>query len=534
MVKTPNYNGASNASRIQQQGIKSFTGGLNLSRAPQVEPGETPYCMNVDFPPMGGDVHRRMSIDSPSYSTPTGQYDALIAFDRGSSIQMLYGIRSGSNTLLYEYSTPTTLRHSAAACTPQSITMNDLCYVVLGTGSAPIKWDGSTVTPLSSATFADDATSLPHGVMPKAKCVAVWQQAVWVANIVEPGTSTVYPSRVRWSWPNEPEDWPSWAKEDIDVGNASDQIVALVPHGDRLLVFKTNSIYAIHGNGPDNFRLVPVSSTIGAAGQNAVVRTDDSVYFFDVPNGFYRIGITGGPINLFEKIRKIMDPGYIPTDAYSKISVSWVDRRIYVSVPWSESAQGSSRNGRTFIFDPLDNAWTQHDYGIGKAVRLIHNDTVQVIAPVAHPSTPSYERLGVMNGPNDTDFGSYTIVGTYQTYWFDGGDMALFKRWRRVGTLAANVAQLKVEPRVDYKESAVATFFIEGHPEATGQNLGTAKWGEMVWTPNIDDADYNLIFNDGSRAGTGRVMSVVVSNSTVGDWSLAAVNAKFIPKRRRD
>ena len=50
---------------------------------------------------------------------------------------------------------------------------------------------------------------------------------------------------------------------DVDKGEAGDYITGIVPAGDRLVVFKSNSIYAMYGFDSDSFQLVNVTKTVG-------------------------------------------------------------------------------------------------------------------------------------------------------------------------------------------------------------------------------------------------------------------------------
>ena len=76
----------------------------------------------------------------------------------------------------------------------------------------------------------------PIKVLEDNKPESSHQGFMWVADTVE--SSVRNRSRVRWSHPLQPEDWASADYFDIDPDDESDQITALVPFRDMLLVFK--------------------------------------------------------------------------------------------------------------------------------------------------------------------------------------------------------------------------------------------------------------------------------------------------------
>jgi len=63
---------------------------------------------------------------------------------------------------------------------------------------------------------------------------------MWWADTVEGGTR--FRSRVRFSHPLQPRDFADADFFDIDPDDQSDQITALVPFKDHLLVFKRRSV----------------------------------------------------------------------------------------------------------------------------------------------------------------------------------------------------------------------------------------------------------------------------------------------------
>ena len=525
----PSYGGGT-SKQVLQLKLDSFSQGLNLAANPyQLKDGETPDCLNVDLDQLGG-IKRRKSMAVASGTAPTGDFDGVFTYTQSSGSQaVLFGLRSGVNTKLRRVSAPTTDITTVTAAQLRSITMNSLCYIAAGHTSPTLKYDGASVTTLGDAKV-DDPAAYTNGNFPRGKLMATFQGSAWSANILE--SSVAYPCKIRWSWPNEPENWPTWATETYDNGEDSDEITALQPHNERLLVFKRNALYAIQGQGPTGFRKVTVSSTIGAISQEAVCKTDTDVYFFSWPDGLYRIGAAGVPQPVFDRLRPILTDGSIPQSAKDKITVSWVNRRVWVSVPWTAGPEGANRNGRTFCYDPALDGWTAHDYGMNQATVVIpSNQDVYAIAPVTHPSIVGSHTLAKMEQAGDTDLaGGYPIYGRYQSSWLDAGDPMLPKRWRKVGMILSNTALLTAETRFDFSNAANGTFTVAPIPVVGG--AWNQNWGAFSWTADLGSNSQRI--NQGRSAGKGRAISVVIRNSNTGNWQMSSMTVKYLTRRRRD
>lgn len=534
-MQAPTYGqtGPGGGQRISQPiRIVDFSKGLNLVATPQqLQANESSDCVNVDLPKRGGIVRRR-ALDTASATAPTGAFDGLIRYEKSTGdSELLFGLRSGGATLFRTLGSPLADLHTVAAHPLRSAVANDKCYVVAGHANNAFRYDGSTVVTLGGS-YADSPDSLPGGNMPRAKCIAIWQNSCWVANLYEGAVS--YPSAIRWSWPDSPEDWPSWAKELVDSGHDSDEITALMPHNERLLVFKRNSVHAIVGQGPNQFRLIPLSQTVGAISQEAVVKTDTDVFFFDWPNGLMRLGPSGVPEPAFEPLMPILRDGRVPAAAKSGISVSWVDGRIWASVPWAASPHGSNRNGRTFVYDPQTQGWTAYDFGVGHVECITpSSEAVYWVGAASHPSEASHQRLAKVEQPGTLDYGSYAILGRFRTAWIDAGDEIQQKRFRKVGVLVGGLAPTTVGIYTDYSTTVGRTSIIPGGTSASGATWGSVTWGAFSWTEDTSGAQ-PLRISQGRKAGTARAMAIEVGNASAGDWEVAAINLRFIAKRRRD
>ena len=118
------------------------------------------------------------------------------------------------------------------------MTMNNIAYGV-SYDKPSFRWNGSAAADLG--TTLDGSA----GNFPQCQYVAFWNNFAWAGYTYE--SSTGYKYRLRWSNANDPEKWSASDYVDIDKGEHGDYITGLVPAGDKLLVFKSNSVHAVYG-----------------------------------------------------------------------------------------------------------------------------------------------------------------------------------------------------------------------------------------------------------------------------------------------
>lgn len=508
--------------------LNDFTGGLNLrADAFQLANNESPDMMNVDVDPRGG-FRQRKAVAPFGGSFTGGDPLSLWSFETPSYKQVM--IRQGS---VVKYSTGGAWSNAVASGLTAGLpircaTFKNNGYLQNGT-DAPWRWTGVTATQLGTA-FNENLQAPSGGNMPKAKLIAVWQGCVWLANTTE--SAVAYPNRVRWSHPNFPEDYRSIDFADIDTGVDGDEITALVPFGDRLLVFKRNSIHAVYGYGPDNFQVLPVHHSSGAVSADAVVATDEGVYYFSWPNGLMHYDGRHEPRWLFERLFPAITGGSIPDAYQAKVTVGWLNRRVFVSVPWGSSTS----NARTFVFDPSvgkDGAWVQYDLGLGSM--LLWRPPAADALPLAVVVGKSYlVRLDVDAAFDDFGSGATHIASYYRTRWLDFGQPAVRKRWRRpeIVMMGGTTAKILVDARTDYDASLVRhSFYLD-----TTADANTFMWDDpshgwdsgAVWARASSDINE---LRRGSSMGTSRAISMQFSGPlSNASWGIDSVSLKFTLK----
>lgn len=304
-----------------------------------------------------------------------GVYQVMIQNGGRFSYQNIASGPSGAFTAVYTDGLGCTGRMRAA-------TFKNLCFIQRNAERAVLKWTGSAVTTLGTA-FNDDFTNPLNANMPKAKCIASWGGYLWVANTVESGTA--FKSRIRFSHPNNPMDFRTNDYIDVDIGHDGDEITALVPFHDRLLIFKAGSVHVIYGYDFTSFSEQLVSAEAGAISQEAVAATDMSVYFFSNPDGVYEYSASGVQW-AFNRIAPLIVQGHITLSQSQHITLGWLNRRLWVSVPVGQGAftlpaTGGSANNTVFVLDPqlarhrrymtaaqraaAEGGWVRYDLALG-------------------------------------------------------------------------------------------------------------------------------------------------------------------------
>lgn len=527
------------AAKVKLQEARDFRSGLNLvADAFQLQPGETPDCLNVTLMTGGGVRSRDVVVplnataltNTPqsiwTYANSTGTNQVLVA--HGTKV----GYSTGSNF--------TDSGVTLGGTTPKvrACTFNDTNYWLSTDGStfdAPRKWDGSTVTSLTQ-TFVDSYTGSPlTGNMPKARLIAAHMGFVWVANTSESGTA--YPNRIRWSHPNKPEAWRTNDYIDIDVGFDGDEITAIVPWSDRLLIFKRNSVHALVGYSPDTFQVFPISQTAGAVSQEAVAKSEAGVFFFNWPDGAFVYD--GRQVRwIFGRLRPLMtgENGVTPIPAayQGQVRVGWLKRRAWFAVPLGNA----TTNTAVFVFDPAlgaDGGWTKYDLALGPMLEWRQSAATTLQLACQTGSAKRVLKLEQTSGNQDdfgsgaTDFESY-----FTTHWETAGSAVQKKRWRRPEfVIDGDVdAALMVKAWKNFDPTLLARqFTVYATAPVTGMVWGTGLWGSGMWSTSLSGAQ-DIV--RGSGLGVARAVQLRISGPAVSKrWSVNNIGWKFVPRRIR-
>lgn len=513
-----------------------FTGGLNLrDDVFHIGSNESPDLLNVDVDPRGG-VSMRRGVQNYSGTYSSGGFlngigETLLSWRFGGQEQVLLAARAmggvfTSETILYMNSS--TLTATGLTTNANSDRLADSIFapwdgttpvVYVANGGVGQKWNGAAATNLTASGAAawQESLSTPTGThMPQGRHVATHVDRLWTAYTVEGGTT--YPNRVRFSHPLFPESWRS--ADYIDIVGGSDGITALVPHGERLLVFKQDSVHAIYGYDTDTFTVTQLAHNLGVVNaRNVAVATGSSVYFFSAARlAVFRLD----PDGIFDVSEKVRD-GWKSSGLLPKLfRLSWAGRKLWLGVPDSSYS--------TYVLDPMietdddAGAWTRHKFMTPSVTSVncaIDHDVGGVqgyaFACFYQASTLRVVRLDVDAVWTDDDVGSGadTVYSSYYTTkWHDLGEVASKKMWLRPDFIVQQVSvdtTLTVDAFKDWDESQV-------HRTSALPILLSAS------------ADGAQLVR-GSRLGLGRAMQLKVTGPGSKAWNVESITYKFNPRK---
>ena len=556
----------------------NFTGGLNL-RADQFQlaDNESPSMLNVEVDPRGGITSRggmskivTNSIVAGSsiftgLSIATETLDAIVtesgdmmvvdtaaawvpknmfAFN-GTTHQLMLSTGAG---LVY-YSTGGDFTSTTIPVT----NVNGASYAAWGstlyvaTGGQTYSWNGSAATAiLTSGDTAVASVSWIWGTandqIPQSKHIITHAGKMFVANTREyvAGVLTDFPNRIRWSDESvvNPTRWTYLNY--IDINDGGQGITAVASFNGVLIVFKEFATYAILGYNSDNFQVIQLSNKIGTVNQNTVAATEQGVYFFSWPDGlFFYNGQT--IMDTFENLRPIIKTSKVNTSYVNKIFVNVINKRVWVSLPYSET-DSVTEPSVSFVHDPtLGTAgWvmfqTSDGYGISGGCSFTKSDGT-VINAAAHSYVDSVLNADITSNQTDNIFGNEeTYASYYRTRWVDGRNYAQRKMFRRPEFIlkqTSTARSLTVGVFQDYEEgSEVKSFTLDlkaaGSASLWGANgVGTALWDSATFGL----ANQGAVIEIGSNMGLAKSVQMKISGPTGLSWGMDSFTIKYYPRK---
>ena len=325
--------------------------------------------------------------------------------------------------------------------------------------------------------------------VPKAEFIEAHASYLFVAVTEEGGAP--HRARLRWSHPSRPDAWR--ADDYLDIEQGGGTITGLLSFRDHLLIFKTNSMWALYGYDEDSWQLIKISISVGCPNMVALTRSETAVFFYSASDrgGIYAYS-GDAPQYISEKVR----PAFEEILNYHNVFVSWAGRRLWVSMPWVKGIGSTTEVSTCLVLDPDigDGAWTMYrsDFGaIGPAVDgadfnakyplaalwssrsavmvtldyiedaydIILDPPVLGATPPPQPEPAFLTTSGdVEIGVTGEDFIGQRFDSYYRTRWLHANWPDRKKSWRRPTFICREVARdvdLLVETFRDYNESTV-------------------------------------------------------------------------------
>ena len=548
------------STRLQPINLLDFSGGLNLRRTNfQLDDNESPGMLNVNMDQRGGFVTRAgwsawnatSIIGSPSELTWQPRNAEMHLYSSGamatfiSNQDRVWAAQPGQNFA------DLGITASAAPHLCDFAGWGDTMYLACGRTRQAAKVVGppaagnpaALIPKAATANWNNDYTIINNNVFPGCEHAEAHGGYMFVANTQE--DSIVYPNRLRWSHPDQPEDW---AKADfIDILQGGSHITGLRSFRDHLLIFKVDSVWALYGYDQNSWQLIKVSASIGTPHPGAITKSEDAVYFYSASsrNGIYRYQ-GDNPVLISDPIRRATDAITEDRDVW----LGWVSRRLWCSLPWDPDPYFSS-HGSLFVFDPEmspSGSWIRYKPARGTVACIVERSDVGTENPliVTCGCTGFAGVLKIMANPDiagDVFTSAEGIVGYrcyYRTSWKHAGWPELQKSWLRARVIARVPVQdvkLRMDTFWNYdsdnsRRTHVFDVVASGGVFWRLDGYDDAKGGGFDWSEQGSAAARGADWRSGARIGDTLVRPTS-ANATRAGGSLGwarAVMLEFQPE----
>ena len=528
--------------RLQELGFTDFTGGLNVrdQRSFQIADNESPQMLNMRADERLGIYTRKGMRRWNATPVTTGTWNPRNGYEHDyaddtnavfvTNEQGIWVAENSSTFTQLEYVPTNPVGCNADPHLADFASWGDSTYIATGrkvddliAGDVPIKYSqGGSVnqlTVLGVGTYNDDYTIPVGGVMPQADYTEPHAGYLFCASVREDedgGGVADYPSRLRWSHPNSPEDWAKADFIDIEVGGG--RITGLMSYQDHLLIFKTDSLWALYGYDSDSWQLIKVSPSIGTPSPTATARSPIGCFFYSASGrgDIYRYD-GDGLQRISENIEQVVEE--VPTNRYKDVWMGWASDVLLVSLPWiaywDPLGGVSSVNNSLFMWDPYtgNGSWEMHRPAKGNIGPIIErSDSLfepSLLVLFGSDVEACLLQIGAVDAPNDfiDDLTTPTPFPTrYATNWKFAGTPELRKHWMRPRYIIRNPTTsvaILVQIYRDYDESAARRnhqLLIEAD--------GTYFWRDLGYDdPAGDGFDWAQDDGETTPAGRGGVWS---------------------------
>ena len=529
-------------SQVTIERYDDFTGGLNL-RADQFQlaPNESPDMLNVEVDPRGG-LFTRGGIREINSTPIAGTWTPhkLYAFPGATPHLMLANYTkvyksTGGNftTLQYSSGNDIVAGQTHGSC---MAAWGKTLYLTTGTaGSGGYSWitTDTYATALTASGTAPNAWQATADAsahkMPTAEHIIVHANKMVVANTTEDGVA--YPNRVRWSFESLPDNW----NEDdyIDFEGGGEGITALAVVSGQLVVFKQTAMYVVYGYDTTDFSVVQLSPQLGALEHEHIAVAPNGVYFFSHPQGLYFYNGTQ-IIDIFSNLKSMYPDGFVNSAADDKISVSYVNERVWLSMPFSKTTS-VDYTAISFVYDPTINNGsyvahkTSDGYGLIGGTDWTNADGESKPFMI-HPVLPRVVEVDVYDEEKDLLGGAESnFASFYRTGWVDGRSYSMKKMWRRpdfVVKQTDTARQINVKVFHNFEEAVGnerKSFNISLDASASGMLWGEGYWGVGNWGLQAVGAQVVR----GSNLGLARAVQLLFTGPVGLFWGIDSIAYKF-------
>jgi len=359
----------------------------------------------------------------------------------------------------------------------------------------PFKWTGSG----NGAVM-----TVPTGLT-KAKYVTEFNNYLFLANVTVSGTA--HPSRIYWSNLKDTGTWG--ANNFIEVAkNDGQEITRIMVLGDRLVVYKSRSIYNVFFTGDRDVPFVlpgggKSNSQVGCVASFSVQEVDnghvflsyDGLYFYDGLNSF----------KISERISETLLTDMNTLKFSQAVSINQRSKNRYMV---ALTSSGQSTNDRVVIWDYSNNAFSLYVGLAPSAMAMFYVDGTD--------ERPYFSDYGGFtyradNGLDDYPANSQTAISAYYyTNWKHYGDLVNQK----------GVPQIYIYHEIANTTLSFAYSYDFDNDDQYTQSFSLATSSDVYGTGVYGTATYassggNVIRRD--LTGRGRVVRFKFENNTLSE-----------------
>ena len=353
------------------------------------------------------------------------------------------------------------------------------------------------------------------------------------------------PNRIRWSHPLEPGDWRTDDYWDIEIGGG--KITAIVSQTDRLLIFKSNAVFALYGSTLDDFELQTVSRSLSTVSPASVTQSESAVVFFSRAGGRSAIfALAPDTLDLLSEPIELALDQIQDTD---RVFVDYVDRYLQVSVEWGYETAGATTDALLFVHNPevgRGGSWSVQQPADGSFRGSVSPPGFGTLTAVTGVSGEAiFVEISAREDADDNLTGTpQRFVSSYSTGWIDADSATRLKHWLRPEYLVRqpnSETQIQVDVFWDYSSRDVKRSFLlevdpagnllwraagSGDPDGTDWGLGD-EWSSAGEGHSLDRVPTSL-----GLARSVRLQFSSPKNGTmVGRWLIDAIFLKYANRR---
>lgn len=341
------------------------------------------------------------------------------------------------------------------------------------------------VDTLADATILENSIIYTNGGVaedtnaPSANALALFDDRVWMINAEDPNLLG-FSKQVIENTPVEmSQEFTRYVAPGIAVQKPSGPMKCIFPMDDKLVIFKSSSLYYINGTGPDNTGAnsqysepIFITSPVGCTNQNSIVLIPDGL-MFQAANG---AGIWHLGRNLATTYIGAPVEGFNSDVVLSAIEIPGTTRVIF-----------SMQSGIDLVYDYFVSQWGSFKGkpGISNTIYQDKHTYISAVQTVVPPGKPSFTvpSQAFQETPGKYLDGARPVLMSFQTGWISLAGLQGYKRAYWMELLGSYISPhtLGVTIAYDFNPSFVQNIGV--HPTNTVDVWGSdATWGSSsLW-----------------------------------------------------